>query len=203
MNCNAPLGKRRFAIFVIVFFIFFLYSRISIAQEEEKTVTFKIVLVNPADAEPQTIPLKVPLPQDVTPDNIVDLDELEIGYDRDSSVYYVHKEIEVASGETLTYDIVVKDIWIIKEEKLKDLSDRMEEVLVWLKQTKYAAEAGLLREETINMIDQIRKDQEEEYSDVEDHVKAYQLNSILIGKVKKIVGTLEAMVEESKGPSLH
>ena len=54
-------------------------------------VRFKIVAVNPSKVRTQRVPIRVYLPEEVKPGDVVDLGGLNIEFDAQKSLYYVYR----------------------------------------------------------------------------------------------------------------
>jgi len=61
--------------------------------EVSASVIMKIQVENPSDKEKQTVPVKVYLPKEVNPKDLIDLGGVKPDYDPDMGMHYVHDGI--------------------------------------------------------------------------------------------------------------
>src|SRR3989338_8807278 len=98
------------------------------------TVRMRIVIVNPSATKTQTKAIKNYLPKEVAQKDILDNGGLEVDYDADQALFYVYKnDVPLAPSETKTFEIVLKDVWVIPEDSLNDSRKRVETALEKLK----------------------------------------------------------------------
>ena len=114
------------------------------------TLTLKIRAINPSQSDKQSVDVKQPLPKLVKPDDVVSAGELDVVYDVTSKGYFVQKKVEVDPGQTRTFDVVIKDIWIIPDETLRDMADQIRSLSSSLKGSEQEATseklAGMIQE---------------------------------------------------------
>ena len=81
-------------------------------EEEGEALEMSVVIVNPSTTKTQTVPIKMYLPQEVTPDSILSLDNLNLEYDSTKFMYYVYKDdVILKPSETKTFIVEIKDVW--------------------------------------------------------------------------------------------
>ena len=54
-------------------------------------MTLRVVAVNPSAEKTRTVPVRIDLPQEIKPVDILDKGELDVEFDTERSLYYVHK----------------------------------------------------------------------------------------------------------------
>ncbi|MDD5454524.1 MAG: hypothetical protein PHW62_03385 [Candidatus Ratteibacteria bacterium] len=125
------------------------------AQEDRESIYMRILAVNPSKDEAKTVNIKEYLPQEVTIKDIINAGGLNVDYDTERGLYYVHKEnIELSPGITLTFTVELKDIWYIPIEKLDTFKSQTKYILESMKDTPQYSTI----EEIANEIDeQIKK----------------------------------------------
>jgi hypothetical protein len=99
--------------------------------------------VNPADSE-QTVPIKVYLPLEVKPEDVIYKGDLEVAYDAQQGSYYVFGEYQLKPKEVLEKEIEIKDVWLIDQSQIALLRQEAKEILVAFEKTKYLERAILL-----------------------------------------------------------
>jgi hypothetical protein len=128
---------------------FFLYLLLSVfcslffLAQAEAGITMRLMAVNPADSE-QTVPIKVYLPVEVKPEDVVYKGDLEVAYDTQQGSYYVFGEFLLAPKEVIEKEIEIKDVWVIDSGEVALLRQEAKDTLEGFKKTKYFERAQLL-----------------------------------------------------------
>jgi hypothetical protein len=99
--------------------------------------------INPADSE-QTVPIKVYLPLEVKPEDVLYKDDLEVAYDTQQGSYYVYGEYLLKPKETLEKAVEIKDVWVIDETQIAILRQEAKDTLEAFKKTNFFERANLL-----------------------------------------------------------
>jgi hypothetical protein len=107
------------------------------------SITLRLMAVNPADSE-QTVPIKVYLPLEVKPEDVIYKGDLEVAYDAQQGSYYVFGEYQLKPKETLEKEIEIKDVWLIDPAQIAILRAESKEVLNAFEKTQYLDRATLL-----------------------------------------------------------
>lgn len=167
---------------VTFFFLFLLLSNGGVGLAEDlvqppaKSIMLKVMIVNPSQKHKQTYPMKAFLPQEVLPEHIVHKEDLEVGYDAEKQSYFVAKEIELDPGQSVVKTIEVSDIWVIPEERLKEISDESNELFDKLAGTKYEEKARFLVNNMEILLTHIFEMQNDKTLTPEEHISAYREN---------------------------
>src|SRR2546426_8365926 len=88
-----------------------------LAYAQTGSVDLKIHVANPSQKEPQTVPVKVYLPKEATPKDVKDLGDLKLDYDPETGAYYVHGDVVVEAGPSITKTRHMQDIWVVREDQ--------------------------------------------------------------------------------------
>ena len=123
----------------LILILFLIFAR----AEAAGTITLRLMAVNPADSE-QTVPIKVYLPLEVKPEDVIFKGDLEVAYDTQQGSYYVFGEYQLKPKETLEKEIEIKDVWVIDPSQIGILRQEAKEVLNGFEKTKYLDRATLL-----------------------------------------------------------
>jgi len=122
--------------------ILFLVLCFSFA-EAAGTITLRLMAVNPSDSE-QTVPIKVYLPLEVKPENVIYKGDLEVAYDAQQGGYYVFGEYQLKPKEQLEKEIEIQDVWVIDQAQIAILRQDAKEILTAFEKTDYYDRALLL-----------------------------------------------------------
>lgn len=129
--------KMRVTFLILILFLIFA------SAQAANSITLRLMAVNPSDSE-QTVPIKVYLPLEVKPEDVIYRGDLEVAYDAQQGSYYVFGEYQLKPKETLEKEIEIKDVWLIDESQIALLRQEAKEVLGAFEKTKYLERATLL-----------------------------------------------------------
>ncbi len=127
----------------VTFFILCLVLFVASAAQAAGSITLRLMAVNPADNE-QTVPIKVYLPLEVKPEDVIYKGDLEVAYDAQQGSYYVFGEYQLKPKETLEKEIEIKDVWLIDQSQIAMIKQEAKEVLSGFEKTSYLDRATLL-----------------------------------------------------------
>jgi len=122
---------------------FTLCLLLSFTLTAEAGMTMRLMAVNPADSE-QTVTLKVYLPLEVKPEDVIYKGDLEVIYDAQQGSYYVYGEYPLKPKEVLEKEIELKDVWVIDTTQMGLIRQEAKDILEAFKKTAYLDRATLL-----------------------------------------------------------
>ncbi|MFH1800513.1 MAG: hypothetical protein ABH891_06685 [Candidatus Omnitrophota bacterium] len=159
------------------------------------SVIVRVVVVNPSDTKSQEVPVKVYLPQETKPDDVMDKGDLEFGFDEVKSIYFVYKDkVTLQPKETRVFEVELKDIWFIPEETLNGLKVQTDKIMERLKETPYFDQAKIVADTIYGRLDRVATSQADESVNKELHIGLYRANLIVVAKVKEDIAKLEKMM---------
>ncbi len=129
--------SRFFVLSFLIFCSFFVFA------QAQASITLRLMAINPADSE-QTVPIKVYLPLEVKPEDVIYKGDLEVAYDAQQGSYYVFGEYQLKPKETLEKEIEIKDVWLIDQSQIALLRQEAKEVLNAFEKTEFFERANLL-----------------------------------------------------------
>ncbi len=132
-----------FSFLVFWFFSFSVFQFFSFVPRAYASITLRLMAVNPSDSE-QTVPVKVYLPVEVKPEDVIYKDDLEVTYDTQQGSYYVYGEYLLKPKEVLEKEIEIKDVWVIDLPQIGMLRQEAKDILEAFKKTNYLERAQLL-----------------------------------------------------------
>jgi len=167
-------------------------------------IVLRIKAGNPIGT-PQKVEIKSSLPPQVRTNDIINLDGLELGYNIQSDVYFVHREVDLGPREVVTYDVEINDIWNIPPDELAALDRQAAALVAKLENRPEYETAQSYRENMARALAQIVADQEANAIGVgvqpAQHIRAHEMNMGRLKRVKKDMFLLENLVLAS-GQSL-
>jgi hypothetical protein len=165
------------------------------------SVIFRISALNPSKTKTQKVQVKVYLPQEVKPKDIIDLGGLDLEFDAEKGCYYVYKDnLELGPAELRIFNVEVEDVWVIPEEKLQDLKKRTDSIMSHLEKSEYYEQAKPIAESIYNRINQIKAMQADETVSQQQHIGNYRQNLETIDKIKEDIARLEKILVTAGGP---
>lgn len=162
------------------------------------SIVLKLLVVNPSDEQSQTMPVKVYLPKETKPDDVIDKGDLEIGYDTQQGSYYVYGEYELEPSEVLEREIELQDIWIISITELQSLRAETEKINDLLRNTEFADRISFIYNSVITKLDSIEERQKTTKANPEDHISQYRSHMKLIETIKTDLAVARSMLNKVK-----
>ncbi len=158
---------------------------------ETGSVILKILVVNPSQTETQTVPVKVYLPKEVSPEDILDLEDLKLDYDTDKNSYYAYNQVELGPGESIVKRVRMEDIWVVPEAELSTYLGQAKQLVAELEASPYAEEGAAFYLAVDSKVQEILETQKKTKSDPAKHIEAYRNSTSLIASIKKDLSALE------------
>jgi hypothetical protein len=168
---------------------------------ERDPMTLRVVAVNPSADKSKTVPVRIDLPMEIKPADILERGEMEVEFDMDRSVYFVHKEsVTLAPKQTKVFEVVVRDVWFIPDADLEGLRKHTRLVLDRLAGTEYEESAKQLGESIIGRLDTIDAIQKDESISRKQHIGAYRQNLLTLKIIKEDIARMEKLLSFAGGP---
>ena len=184
--------KRLFTLLTIFSLLFIL------ATPAFASIVLKIVVANPSDTESQTMPVKVYLPKETKPENVIEKGDLDIGYDTQQGSYYVHGEYELEPSEVLEREVELEDIWVIPSDEIESLRQEAEKIKDLLKNTEFARRVSFLVSSINKKLNKIEEEQQVVKPNPEDHISSYRYHLKLIDSAKTDLAVARSMLNKVK-----
>jgi len=163
------------------------------------SVVLKMQVANPSKTEKQTVPVKVYLPKEINPNDIVDLGDLKLDYDPDTGMYYVHNTVDLEPGQSLVKRVEMKDVWVFTEEQLSSFVNQAKEMAKQLEGSPYEAEAAALIVGIEDKVQGILKRQQDTADQPSEHIRAYRQGISLLSAIREDVAALKRLKEDTGG----
>ncbi len=159
------------AIFFSLITFFCLLFFASLAQA---SITLRVVAVNPSEESTQTVPIKVYLPLEVKPEDIIYKEDLEVAYDAQLGTYYVSGEYELKPKEVLEKEIEIKDVWVVDEAQILALRKEAKDVFSGFAKTGYADKANVLYGDVEKKLNEVEEKQKASANNPSQHISDYR-----------------------------
>lgn len=176
-------------------------AALAAAGPDREPVTLSVVAVNPSAEKTQVVPVKIELPQEVTPKDILETGELKLEYNEDHKAYYVYKEaVALAPKETRVFAVVVRDIWFIPQGQLDSLRGYTSLLLGRLEKSEYFATAKELADSVTKRLDKIQTTQNDDSLSRKSRIGAYRYHLQTIAEIKEDLARMEKLLTFVGGP---
>lgn len=187
---------------LIIAGMFLTWSSAAFAVEQIRdTIRMRVVAVNPSASKSKNIPIKVYLPLEVTPKEIVSASGLTVEYDDSKSLYYAfNKGVELAPKQTKIFEIEVNDVWIIPQEELNRLKQQTDFVLGRLANSEFFESAKQLVDAIHHSISVIIVTQNDETVSRKQHIGIFRNNQLIMGHIRKDIDSLERILTLASAP---
>lgn len=197
MRKGGALGK-----IALLLLAFFTVSLIVLEKAETvENLIFRFIVVNPSATKTQDMQVKKYLPKEVTPDDIIDLGGLDLEYDTEKSMYYVYKtSVTLIPKEIRTYEVEIRDIWIVGEDELSMFEKRAKSMLTHFESTQYYPQGKAIADEVFSRLDGIKGSQFDETASRQQHIGRYRENIATIDEIKEDLARMEEILVTAGGP---
>jgi flagellar basal body-associated protein FliL len=198
---SAKSSKTVWLIALIVVLSFILPSRnLAFGQEEAgkgagggaRTIKMRVVAANPSSDKVQTVPIKIYLPEEATPKDIINSGDLAIEFDDEKSMYYAFKkEVALKPKEVRVFDVEIKDVWLVPQSELDSLKEQTEFVLKRFENNEYREAAQKLADAIYSALGVVARTQYDETLSSKSHIGVYRDNLKVVAQVKEDIEKLE------------
>ncbi|MCX5712264.1 MAG: hypothetical protein NTY47_04220 [Candidatus Omnitrophica bacterium] len=185
--------KKRFILFMM-----FALGLAFVVSQAEANVILRVIAANPSKGQTQSVPVKVYLPKEVKPDDIINKADLQAAYDTQQGSYYAYGEYELKPGETVEKEIELKDIWVIPDKEIKDLRAESSKLVDLLKNTDFADRVAFLKESIDAKLSQIEESQKNAPPNPERHISEYRDNLKTLESVKADLSSARSFLSQVK-----
>ncbi|HTL47647.1 MAG TPA: hypothetical protein VL688_06235 [Verrucomicrobiae bacterium] len=171
------------------------------AQEAEREpVTISVVVSNPSKEKTQTIPVKIDLPKEITPSEIVENEGLQVQYDDQRSIYFLYNsKVELKPKQTRVFNVQVKDVWFIPKSALAEVGSEAQRLLARLKGTEYYDSGKRLYDLIGEKVAGIEAKQNDETLGQKQRIGAYRLNLLAMEEIKQLLEKMEKILTVTGG----
>ena len=151
-----------------------------------------VVIMNPSKTKTQSVPIKMYLPEEVKPTDIINPAGLDIEFDTEQSIYYLFKEsVLLKPGETRTYNVEIRDVWVVPQNELNALKDQTKFVIKRFEGNEFYEVARKLGETIQKSIGTVERTQNDTTVSRRRHIGIYRDNLGIVSQVKENIAMLE------------
>ena len=147
-------------------------------------VILKVFTVNPSKEQTQKVSLRASLPKEVKLEDIIDKEDLEIGYDILQGCYAAYGEYELKPGEAIEKKIEIRDIWFIPDSEIEWVRLDLNKLFNLFKNTEFSDRVVFLTNSIELKLDQIIERQKDSPTDPEQLFSNYRENLKIMESIK-------------------
>ena len=161
-------------------------------------IVLKILAANPSKEQSQKVPVKVYLPKETKPEDVIDRADLDIAYDTQQGSYFAFGDYELKPGETLERSIEIRDIWTIPDAEIETLRNEVKKIALMLKNTEFAERISFLSNSIDSKLNQISENQRNTPPNPERHISDYRDNLRVLESVKTDMALARSLMSQAK-----
>lgn len=165
-------------------FYVFLFLRFLVTDAFAGSITLRVVAVNPSEESIQSVPIKVYLPVEVKPEDIIYKEDLGVAYDTQQGSYYVFGDYELKPKEVLEKEIEIKDIWVIDEAEIVNLRKEINNVFDAFKKAGYTDKVATLYDAIEKKLKEIEDIQKASANNPSQHISNFRYCLNLLNATK-------------------
>jgi hypothetical protein len=165
-------------------------------EEKRKIIRLNIEVENPTKAV-KHFKHKNYLPQEVSPEDVVEDEGFEVRFDTEKQLSFLFKEEDLNPAEKKKYAVGILDIWSVSQRSIDYLRSRASGAYAFLKDTRFADSAKFLTDRISGYLNAIEASQSQQRPILE-HISAYRDNKKNYDYAQKDVETLEKLLAVSK-----
>lgn len=171
------------------------------AARAREPMTLKVVAVNPSADKTKTVQVRIDLPQEITPTDVLEQGELSVEFDTERSKYYAFKDaVTLTPKQTRVFEIRVRDVWFIPDTELDALKAQTRLTLQRLEKTEYYPSAKQMGDSILARLDEILGAQADETIGRKQQIGGYRRNLLTVASVKEDLARLEKLLSFTGGP---
>lgn len=168
-----------------------------VAVAANAEVAVRVVARNPSASETQEFVVRYFLPKGITREDVLDDAGMTIVYDEQQELFLARRTVELEPGQTVEYEIKLRDIWLIEPEVLQGFKTRARQGVDKLQGEAYATHGNVLLARINTMVDLMVSRQDEARvpeASIPDHISAFDRNQDLLELTKADVMELENLL---------
>ncbi len=166
-------------------------ERENIVLDPRDFLVMRINVENPSKTKARTSPLRFFLAREVQASDVVDSDNLSVGFDFEKSLYYVYDDkVALEPGEIKEYAVSLNNKWAINKKKLYGLKVYLESLSKVAADEPESEASQEITRQTLNDVYALLK-QTDPVELTEDHVTAFRNDLTKVDTIRQSVQQVE------------
>lgn len=147
-------------------------------------IILKAAAVNPSPTEEKRVELRVDLPKEIRPEDVMEMADLEVKYDDKKESYYVAKEFLLKPQQNIVRDIRLRDVWVIPQAELDSVGAEIDKIFQILKGTEFHERIVFLKNSIDSNLTRIISSQNTPSTTPPEHFSKFRENLMLLTTIK-------------------
>ncbi len=156
---------------VFLFVLLFLFTNVARSFAD---ITINLLAVNGTEYAKEK-KIYTLLPKELTQEDILETDGLELKYDVDSGSYAVAGNVELEPKESRKYQIRIRDLWQVNREEIEEIKEQINQSISRLEGSEYYENSLIKRENLLKRLEYIADEQERFSDNVEARMDRYRV----------------------------
>ncbi len=136
-------------------------------------IYINVMAVNGSDVS-KTTPVKFNLPGELSAQDILDTNDLQLEYNINDANYYVHGTVTLEPKESRTFKIKVRDVWQVTADQVEAIKKQVDEGYDRLGKVSDEKNADELKKQILNKLDYIVDLQNTKSDTIEKRIDSYR-----------------------------
>jgi hypothetical protein len=162
----------------------FLSSLFFLISAQAADLNINILAVNGTDASKEK-EIKYRLPKELSADDIVDTNGLDLDYDVNAAVYSVSGKVNLGPKESKTFKVRIHDVWHVEDKQVKDIKDQIDDSIKRIQGTEYSTVGDARKQGLLQRLDYIVDEQTKYADDIETRMDRYRVYSKELEQIRK------------------
>ena len=162
------------------------------------SIVLKMRGMNPSKTQSKKAVLKSYLPEEIKPEDVLAMGQLELRYDEQQKVYFVYGEVELAPQESVEVEVELNDIWHIPEDELERRRVDADMILKVLADSEFSDKVPYLRKSIDERLLKIGQSQAVAAANPQKHISRYRDNKRLLNLVDDDLAVARSLMDNVK-----
>ena len=171
---------------------------LALAGVGQANIVIKAMAVNPSKDQAKTAKIRVALPQEAKPEDIVNSGDFEIQFDAKENVYYGVAEYALQPGEVVEREIEIRDLWHIPNERLEAVLGEAAKIMPLLKNSEHEQRAQQLSRAITENITLVKDRQASPPNDPQRYILSYRENKTLLDAALADLSAMRLLLAQGK-----
>lgn len=138
-----------------------------------QTVTLNVLAVNGTD-KPKEKDIEEHLPPELSQEDILETDGLELDYDVTAGSYVVRGTVKLEPKESRTFRLRFKDVWLISPDDVKEIKNQIDLSLQRIQGTEFEKVGTQRKDSLLKRLNYILQEQERNSDNADRRISSYR-----------------------------
>jgi hypothetical protein len=163
-------------------------------QKAPREIKYVVKAKNPSQTKPLIQEVTRYFPFGITSEVVSDSQGFDVKFDVEKKLYYLTKKVELAPGETKSFEVKIMDRWRVREDKLDGFEQKAQELTDFLATSEFKNASSYLMGEIKKYAKEIKALQTPDVT-IQDRIGGYAENIKKVEAIKLNIAELERMAQ--------